>query len=91
MELKAYIGTLTPEQRDSFALACKTTLGHMRNVMYGQKSCATDLAVHIERESKSAVTRRELRREDWHKHWPELVTAEHPAPAESPAQQTERV
>lgn len=37
----------------------------------------------IERVAASAVTRRDLRPDDWHRIWPELVTADHPAPTES--------
>jgi len=86
MDLKTYIGKLPADERDAFALRCGTTPGHMRNVMYRQKSCAPDLAVSIERESDRAVTRRELRPTDWWAIWPELVTDEFPAPA--PAEPT---
>ena len=34
----------------------------------------------IERASGYVVTRRKLRPNDWHLIWPELVSAEHPAP-----------
>lgn len=34
----------------------------------------------IETATGGAVTRRDLRPEDWHRIWPELVTADHPAP-----------
>lgn len=34
----------------------------------------------IERATDGTVTRRDLRPDDWHRIWPELVTAEHPAP-----------
>lgn len=73
MELKAYLSGLTTEQREAFAIACKTSAGHMRNVMYGLKSCATDLAVQIEKNSGGRVTRQELRG-DWAAHWPELIS-----------------
>jgi DNA-binding transcriptional regulator YdaS (Cro superfamily) len=72
MELKAFIKTLPVSDRDGFAARCGTTIGHIQNVMYGLKSCATDLAVSIERESGNAVTRKELRA-DWTNHWPELI------------------
>jgi len=72
MELKTYFTQMTADERDVFAVNCKTSLGHLRNVMYGYKRCATDLAVHIERESKHQVTRPELR-SDWANHWPELA------------------
>lgn len=34
----------------------------------------------IEKATAGAVTRRDLRPDDWHRIWPELITAEHPAP-----------
>ena len=40
--------------------------------MYGYKPCATDIAVSIERESSLQVRRWDLR-QDWAKHWPELI------------------
>jgi hypothetical protein len=73
MDLKSYVKTLPGDgAREDFALRCGTTFGHMKNVMYGYKPCATDLAVRIERESGRAVTRPELR-PDWADHWPELI------------------
>lgn len=71
--LKTFLTPMTTDERDEFAKKCETTRGHLQNVMYGLKSCATDLAVHIDRESNGAVRRWELRPDDWHKHWPELI------------------
>lgn len=73
MDLKTYLSAMTHEQREEFALKCETTKGHLQNVMYGLKSCATDLAVLIERNSALTVRRWDLRALDWFKHWPELV------------------
>lgn len=75
MDLKNYLSPLPPDARDEFAQRCGTTKGHLQNVMYGLKTCATDLAVLIERESGLLVRRWELR-EDWFRHWPELIGAE---------------
>jgi hypothetical protein len=75
MNLKNYLSPLPPDARDEFAQRCGTTKGHLQNVMYGMKACATDLAVLIERESGMLVRRWELR-EDWFRHWPELIGAE---------------
>lgn len=71
MDLRAFLRLKTPDARKSFADRCGTSIGHLNNIMYGIKSCATDLAVRIERESEGAVTRPELR-SDWANHWPEL-------------------
>lgn len=80
MDLKTYVAELPAEQRELFAVNSGTTIGHLRNVMYGFKTCATDLAVAIEANSGRQVTRRELRPLDWWLHWPELVTAQFPIP-----------
>ena len=39
----------------------------------------------VEIATQGAVTRRDMRPDDWHRIWPELVTDEHPAPAEAKA------
>lgn len=39
----------------------------------------------IEQATSGAVTRRDLRPDDWHRIWPELVTDDHPAPVKQAA------
>lgn len=73
MDLKTYLSPLGAEAREDFARRCETTKGHLQNVMYGMRPCATDLAVAIERETEQQVRRWDLRPEDWFKHWPELI------------------
>lgn len=73
MDLKTYISGMPAEERERFAAKCATTRGHLQNVMYGLRPCATDLAVLIERESDRTVRRWNLRSADWHRHWPELI------------------
>ena len=75
MDLKSYFYALPPAEREQFALAAGTTLGHMRNCAYGYKAVSPALAVSIERLSHRKVTRSELR-EDWTSIWPELAEAE---------------
>lgn len=41
--------------------------------------------VLIEQATAGAVTRQQLRPDDWMHLWPELVTADHPAPTEAAA------
>lgn len=40
---------------------------------------SAELCVRIEVETGGSVTRRDLRRDDWHRIWPELVKAEQKA------------
>jgi DNA-binding transcriptional regulator YdaS (Cro superfamily) len=74
MDLKAFLKSLpADEDRAGFAVRCGTTIGHLRNVMYGQRKCSAKLAVAIERESIKKVTRRELCPRTWSNFWPELA------------------
>lgn len=72
MDLKTYLSPLDAEARERFASRCNTTRGHLQNVMYGVRSCAPELAVLIEVNTDGAVTRRDLRPDDWLAIWPEL-------------------
>lgn len=76
MKLKAlidYIKSLPPDEREKLAEACGTSLGHLRNVSYGQRPCAPELAVSLERHTGGAVHRRAMRPNDWSRIWPELI------------------
>lgn len=80
-ELRQYLKALTDDAaRTAFADACRTSIGHLRNVSYGLRPPSAELCVAIEQASAGKVTRRDLRPSDWHLIWPELVTDEHPAP-----------
>jgi DNA-binding transcriptional regulator YdaS (Cro superfamily) len=71
-KLKDFLSAMDGDEREAFARRCGTSRGHLQNVMYGLRTCATDLAVAIERESWKAVRRWDLRA-DWRNHWPELI------------------
>lgn len=87
-KLKTHLAPLSKDEREAFANRCGTTLGHLNNVMYGVRPCATDLAVSIERESGLTVRRWDVRPKDWHLHWPELIGIDG-APQEPDAIKTE--
>lgn len=82
MSLRELIASMTKAELVAFAAACKHSLGHIRNVAYGQKECSAELAAHIERESgklgvNRTVYRWDLKPDDWHWIWPEA--AAHPS------------
>lgn len=52
---------------------------------YADRVPSPENCVSIERATDGAVTRRDLRPDDWHRIWPELVTDEHPAPVKQAA------
>lgn len=83
MKLIAYIKQLSPESREYLARQCGTSMGHLRNVAYGYRPCAAELAVSIEAASAGAVTRQDLCPENWRRIWPELAaTYPNPQPTE---------
>lgn len=85
-KLKQFLAAMASEDdRKAFAARCGVTLGAMRNVIYGLRKFDAAVCVVIELATEGAVSRRDLRPGDWHRIWPELVTAEHPAPVAADA------
>lgn len=76
MKLSDYLKRFTQEQRADFALRVGTTLGHLNNVAYLQRSASAALARSIAIGSDGIVAEWELRPTDWHVIWPELIGAE---------------
>ena len=74
MELINYLKTLPFPDRDALAKKSETSVGHLQNVAYGYRPCSPEMAVLLERNTGNAVTRRDLRPDDWQAIWPELVT-----------------
>lgn len=65
MELRKLWLSMSNDQRQSLARRCKTTVGHLRNVVYG-KDCGEKLAIAIDRETGGMVRCEELRPDvDW--------------------------
>jgi len=72
--LKAYLrGLGSDEARAAFAVACGTSLPHLRNVIYCGKPLAPITCVQVEQRSDRRVMRWHLRPLDWHLIWPELM------------------
>lgn len=66
MKFKAYWLGLPVLEREAFAKKCKTSVGHLRNIAYGDKPCGESLAISIERESQRSVACEDLRPDvDW--------------------------
>ena len=76
MDLKTFLQGFMWPQREGFAVQCGTTVAHLNNVAYGQRTASAALAMQIEIASNGAVTRRDLRPSDCEQIWPELIGAE---------------
>lgn len=67
-EIKAYLKSLPDEPtREAFAVRCGSTIGHLRNVMYGLRTCAEELAVALERESEGKLPCEVTCKAPWHR------------------------
>lgn len=67
MSLKAFLRTLTADQKRDFADRCRASLSHLKFVAYGAKQPSGELAVRIEEASKGMVRAESLRPDiPWH-------------------------
>ena len=73
MELRQFWFGLDTDKREALALDVGSTTGHLNNVAYGYRPCAPALCVQIERAANGSVMRWDLRPDDWHLIWPELL------------------
>lgn len=72
-KLKPFLRQMPPEAQAQFCSACGTTLGYVRKALSVGAVFGPALCVAFERESAGAVTRRDLRPDDWQDIWPELA------------------
>lgn len=75
MKLNDYMRRLGPERRAGFALDVGTSLGHLNNVAYAQRTASAALTRAIAIQSADQVREWDLRPHDWYRIWPELVSA----------------
>ena len=76
VKLSIYIKRVSPSERAAFALSVGTTVGHLNNVAYEQRVASAALARQIAIATANDVTVWDLRPNDWHLIWPEIITAE---------------
>ena len=69
--LLAWLKTAT----DSQVQDTGTTRAYLRLIAYGHKTASAEIAARTESATSGAVTRRDLRPEDWRQIWPELSAA----------------
>jgi hypothetical protein len=86
MELRVFLLSLPYASREDFAARCDTTFGHLRNVAGGYKPCSPLLATALEIESAGRVRRWDMRPQDWHRIWPELVDSPGAPPVAAPSE-----
>jgi DNA-binding transcriptional regulator YdaS (Cro superfamily) len=68
-----YLNSLPEAERDPLCAVVGTSYGYVRKATSAQQKPEPMRCVDIERATDGAVTRRELRPDDWQRIWPELV------------------
>ena len=86
MTLAEFLKPLDMPGRAALAEQAGTSYLHLRNIAFSGKSCGAALAVGIERASGGVVRRQDLRPDDWHRIWPELIGAEGAPDVPQPAE-----
>lgn len=74
--LREYLNSLSSADQASFAAACGTTIGYLRKAISTKQALSPVVCSLAERHSHGAARRWDLRPEDWHLIWPELVGAD---------------
>lgn len=72
-KLLSYLNSLPKQDRVRYVDACQTSEGYLRKAISTGQRLGIGLCSRLERESNRAVTRRDLRPDDWESIWPELV------------------
>jgi DNA-binding transcriptional regulator YdaS (Cro superfamily) len=72
-KLLSFLNRLTAPERGEFCILCGTTVGYLRKAVSVGHLLSPALCVSIERSTGGAVTRRDLRPDDWQDIWPELA------------------
>jgi DNA-binding transcriptional regulator YdaS (Cro superfamily) len=62
----------TVEDRNNFALSCKTSLSYLRKCISLNHPPGPKIAVSIERASRGKVHRKDMYPDDYWEFWPEL-------------------
>lgn len=74
MNLVQYLNSLDRAQQERMASACDTSVGYLRKAHSAKEKLRPELCVKIEQVTARAVTRKDLRPDDFQSIWPELAT-----------------
>ena len=83
MNLRDYLDKLPRGGASGLALGLGISTVYLSQLAarQDQREPSPELCVRFEDATAGAVTRRDLRPDDWHRIWPELVNKDHPAPS----------
>ena len=73
MKISTYIRSLPHGEKANFARRVGISPAFLYQIEIGKKQLPVQKCAMFECESKGAVTRKEIRPDDWQKIWPELI------------------
>ena len=73
MELREYLNCMERGGPTKFAEELEVSPSYLSQLAAGTTPRSPERCVHIEQVSKGAVTRKDLRPDDWERIWPELA------------------
>lgn len=82
MDLKTYISK-ERGNASKLADALKISISYLSQMASGAAPISPSRCVEIEKATGGVVTRRDLKPENWHLIWPELVNKKNPIPREA--------
>ena len=68
-----YLNALSRDEQAAFSARCETTVGYLRKAASVGQLIHPVTCSRIEKVTSGAVTRRDLRPDDWVEIWPELA------------------
>lgn len=71
--LRDYLNSLPVSEQAVFAAKCGTSIGYLRKALSAGQVPSPERCVLIEQITGGALSRRDLRPDDWHRIWPELI------------------
>ena len=76
MDFTSHWRSTSPTEKERLATKCSTSVGFLNNIAGGFRRPSPELAASIERATRGAVMRWDLRPDDWRAIWPEIAGRE---------------
>lgn len=73
MKFSTYLERLPKGGKKALAKQLEIAPSYLSRIASGERSITPSRAMDIERATAGAVTRKDLRPDDWFDHWPELA------------------
>lgn len=84
--LRTYLNSMPAAEQVVFAAKCGTSVGYLRKALSVGQLLGAELCARLDVQSGGAVRRWDLRPEDWHRIWPELIETDGAPQLHAPAE-----